>query len=252
MIDQLNALHTSAARLRSIVEPLDPSQLTAPAYPSEWTIAGTLSHLGSGAVIMRSTLEAAASGTPLPDGFNQSVWDEWNAKSPHDQAAGVLLADQAFLDSVAALSDEQRTSLRVPFGPMQLSLAEALGMRLNEHALHTWDVEVALQPDAVVPEQSAAVVLASLPMIVRFAGKDDGVARTATIRTSGPSAEFVLASGDGSVSLITGAAADGGATIDLPAESFVRLVYGRLDSEHTPATVDAESVASLRPLFPGF
>jgi hypothetical protein len=38
----------------------------------------------------------------------------------------------------------------------------------------------------------------------------------------------------------------------LPAESFVRLVYGRLDPEHTPATVDAEAVASLRLLFPGF
>ncbi len=250
MIDQLRALQASVARLSAIVQALQPSQLTELAYPSEWTISDTLSHLGSGAVIMRSTLVAVAGGGTVADGFNQSVWEEWNAKSPSDQAAGVLVADQEFLASVEALTPEQRASVQFPFGPMTLGLADALGMRLNEHALHTWDVEVALDPTAVLSEQSAAVILGSLPMIARFAGKADGLERTQTIRTSAPVRDFTLATGASTVSLTEGAG--DGASLDLPAESLVRLVYGRLDPDHTPATVDAETIAALRPLFPGF
>jgi uncharacterized protein (TIGR03083 family) len=250
MTDQLHALQASVERLRGIVESIQPEQLTDPAYPTEWTIADTLSHLGSGAVIMTATLDAAVTGTPLAEGFNQSVWDEWNAKSPADQAAGVVAADRAFLERVATLSDEERSSVQFPFGPMTLDLPGALGMRLNEHALHTWDVEVVLDPAAVIPEQSAEVVLESLPMLVRFAGKDDGVMRNLTIQTSHPAGQFVVTSGAGSVALALGTG--DGAPVELPAESFVRLVYGRLDVDHTPAEIDAEAITALRLLFPGF
>ena len=247
MVDQLHALHASAERLRGIVESLEPSQLTDPAYPREWTIADTLSHLGSGAVIMRATLDAVVSGAPLAEGFNQSVWDEWNAKSPADQAAGVVVADRAFLERVEALTDDERASLQFPFGPMTLGLAEALGMRLNEHAVHTWDVEVVLDPTAVIPEQSAEVILGSLPMIARFAAKDDGDG--ATSRSDQPTCPAVPRDDRRRERALTPGAGDGPA-VELPAESFVRLVYGRLDADHTPADVDAAAIAALRPLFP--
>ncbi len=249
VIDQLHALHASVERLRSIVESLDPIQLSAPAYPSEWTIADTLSHLGSGAVIMRATLDAIVSGIPVAPGYSQTVWDEWNAKSPADQAAGVVGADHALLERAEALTESQRASLQFPFGPMTVSVPEALGMRLNEHAVHTWDVEVMLDPAAVLSEGSSRVILGSLPMIARFAAKDDGVARSVTVRTSEPTKEFVLATGAGSVSLHPGAG--DGPVVEMPAESFVRLVYGRLDTDHTPAALDPAEIASLRPLFPG-
>jgi hypothetical protein len=56
MSNSLDALHSSVARLRSVVEGLDDSQLTTPAYPAEWSIAQVLSHLGSGAVIMKQSV----------------------------------------------------------------------------------------------------------------------------------------------------------------------------------------------------
>ena len=41
--------------------------------------------------------------------------------------------------------------------------------------------------------------------------------------------------------------------LELPAEAFARLVYGRLDAAHTPAfTGDAALLDSLRAVFPGF
>jgi hypothetical protein len=44
------------------------------------------------------------------------------------------------------------------------------------------------------------------------------------------------------------------ASLRLPAEAFVRLVYGRLDADHTPESVAAEDIDldDLRAAFPGF
>jgi hypothetical protein len=43
------------------------------------------------------------------------------------------------------------------------------------------------------------------------------------------------------------------AELRLPAEAFLRLVYGRLDREHTPPADDnAVDLDQLRAAFPGF
>ena len=39
--------------------------------------------------------------------------------------------------------------------------------------------------------------------------------------------------------------------VTLPAEAFARLVYGRLDAEHTPAGKHGSALDTLRRLFPG-
>ena len=45
---------------------------------------------------------------------------------------------------------------------------------------------------------------------------------------------------------------DGPADLTLPAEAFVRLVYGRLDPDHTPAFEgDPADLDTLRRTFPG-
>ena len=40
-------------------------------------------------------------------------------------------------------------------------------LRLNEHALHTWDVEVVLDPNATLPTDAAAVIVDQLGMLVQ-------------------------------------------------------------------------------------
>ena len=56
---------------------------------------------------------------------------------------------------------------------------------------------------------------------------------------------------DLSVQLVDG---DAAADLTLPAEAFLRLVYGRLDPAHTPSSVtgDTGRLADLRKAFPGF
>ena len=79
--DQLEALRTSVGRLRATVEPLDDATLDNPAYPSKWSIAQVLSHIGAGAVIVHRYLHDGLEGRDIPSDFMRVVWDEWNAKT---------------------------------------------------------------------------------------------------------------------------------------------------------------------------
>jgi uncharacterized protein (TIGR03083 family) len=250
MTDQLDALRTSVERLRTIVEPLDESRLTASAYPTEWTVADVLSHVGSGGVIAKARLDAALDGRDLADDFAQPIWDEWNAKSPEAKAADALVADRALLDRLDSLTDDERTRFHLSLGPIELDLAGFVGLRVNEHALHTWDIEVAFDPKAVIPPEQAGAVVDTLGLIVRFAGKPTGVARDVRVTTVEPAREFTLSIGESSVSLEPGAAGHA-PDLELAAEAFVRLVYGRLDPDHTPRVNGSADLDELRGVFPG-
>jgi hypothetical protein len=80
--------------------------------------------------------------------------------------------------------------------------------------------------------------------------------RKVRVTTSNPERHFILETGDA----VTLVAADDEATpelglseLTLPAEAFVRLIYGRLDADHTPQVESAGvELDELRPIFPGF
>lgn len=243
----LEALAGSVDRLRALVEPLDEGDLTTQAYPTEWTVAQVLSHIGSGAVILGGRLADARSGVATDDGFAPSVWAEWDAKTPTAQAADALTADAAMLAALRAVPEDEQGSLQVSLGPMALPLAVFAGLRLNEHALHSWDVAVTFDPAAGVAPEATEVVIDNLAMIAGFAGKPVGDRRIAVV-TTGPERRFTLVSTDESVQLEE--AGDGDADVTLPAEALIRLVYGRLDPDHAPiATTPA--LDTLRAAFPG-
>jgi hypothetical protein len=73
MSQPLTALRRSVKLLHQIAEDLPPDKIRTQAYPTEWTIADTFSHLGSGAVILRHQFEGALAGTESDPDFKQSV-----------------------------------------------------------------------------------------------------------------------------------------------------------------------------------
>ena len=251
MENPVGALRASVDQLHALTSGLDDAQLVSQSYCDDWSIAQVLSHLGSGAVIARRGLEDARTGTPTPDDFNQSVWDEWNAKTPRAQADEALVADAALIEAYEVVPEAERGSLTFSLGPVSLGFDGMVGMRLNEHAFHTWDIAVALDDATVVPEDVAAVVVDNLALIARFSGRPDGQERTIAIRTTDPERDIALRLSADGVEVATG---ESGQTPDLvlPAEALSRLVYGRLDPEHTPAfTGDAALLDTLRAVFPG-
>jgi uncharacterized protein (TIGR03083 family) len=246
----VDALRSSVDRLHDLAEAMSEEELTAGAYPAEWTVAQVLSHLGSGAVIMQRRLEDALAGQDTPDDFAPGVWDTWNAKGPVAQRDDALAADAALLARIEAVPPDERNTFASAMGPMTLGFAQFVGMRLNEHAFHTWDIEVVADPAATIPVPVAALVVDNLELVARFTGKPTGDTTTITVATTGPERGFTVELAPGGVALTAGAAA-ASPDVELPAEAFARLVYGRLDAEHTPSGEHGPALDILRRLFPG-
>ena len=134
---------------------------------------------------------------------------------------------------------------------MNFDFAGFVGLRLNEHALHTWDIEVTLDPAASVAPDATRLVVDNLQMITRFTGKPTGSERQVAVRTSGPRRDFTITLGADAVSLEHADRVDE-PDLEIPAEAFIRLVYGRLDPEHTPPTRGPADLDELRhACFPG-
>lgn len=248
----VEALRRSHDALAALVPSITPEQLTGPAYPAEWSVAQTLSHIGSGAVIGLLTLDAALAGAPAPEQSQfVAVWDEWNAEDPQSQATDAVSADQALTAAWEAVDADRIPELTFALGPMQLDGTTFLRMRLAEVGVHGWDVAVAVDPAAVVEPAAVDQIVDNLEMLAGFTGRPVGGQADIVVETTAPERRFVITI-DEAVALRPAIIGDGPATLTLPAEAFVRLVYGRLDAEHTPSDVRGEEIERLRKVFPGF
>ena len=248
--DSLDALEFSVERLTNVASTIEATHFDDSAHPTEWSIADVFSHIGSGAVIFTRRLEDAVSDREVDPDFNQSVWDEWNAKSPADQVADGLGADGAMLAYMRALDDASRGHVQIHMGPLALNFEAIVSMRLNEHSMHTWDIEVAVNPAATVPAEIAGLVVDNLQIVTQFSAKPSGEPRTVKVSTHDPERHFAIEIGPDSLELVPVASMTT-ADLELPAEAFARLVYGRLDPSHTPSGVEGPIIESLRRMFPG-
>ena len=250
----LAALRSSHRRLSGLVEPLGPGQVGAPSMASDWSIAQVLSHLGSQAEIFSAILDAALEERELPgpDAF-PPVWDAWNAKSAVDQVVDSVAANEAFLRRVETLSDTQLRGLEFKMFGMELDAAGFLRMRVSEHALHTWDVAASLDPTASVSPDAVDLLIDTLPEMARRVGKGLETPLRIRVVTSDPARDLALAV-DEEVEIQPWDDGSTDGVLRLPAEGFVRLVYGRLDDDHAPS-VELEprglTLDRLRSVFPG-
>ena len=210
-----------------------------------------LSHLGSQTEIFVGIFDAVLSGQdpPGPEAF-PPIWDVWNAKSSEDQAKDFVRVDTALLERLEALDDDQLATPVSMFG-MDLNVLGLVRMRLSEHALHTWDVAVTRDDAAQLADDAAAILVDQAGQLAARAGAP-GARRFRWRCAPPPRRADVLSVGD-KVELSPGADDEAEGRLDLPAESLVRLVAGRLDPEHTPTTVHAEGVPldEIRAIFPG-
>jgi uncharacterized protein (TIGR03083 family) len=246
----LEALRSSVARLRRLVSDTSEDDLVESAYPTDWSIADVLSHLGSGAVITTRRFDDALGGRDTPEDFAPGVWDDWNAKGPIDKRDDALAADAELLARLDAATHDEQAAFTSEMGPLTLDFARFVGMRLNEHAFHTWDIEVVADPAATIPDAAAALVVDNLELIARFTAKPTGDTRTITVATTAPDRRFTIELTPDAVVLSAGGA-ESTADLVLPAEAFSRLVYGRLDPDHTPADSESDEIEILRRVFPG-
>lgn len=256
----IDAIRSTHERLVEQVRGLTDQDLSRPSGAREWTVAQVLSHLGSGAELTSGTLRRAQDDQE-PALEAEQVWARWDAMTPREQADGFLRADTDLADAFDALDDATRRSLSADLGflPEPVGLDVVSGMRLNEAVLHAWDVEVAFDPAARIPTGIAEVLLEQyrgpLGFLLGFAARPDQLGRPATlaVRCTEPAVTLGLALGDRAGLVDAPDAPDG--ALELPLESFLRLLSGRLTEPYTPAAVAVSgsvSLDELRRVFPGY
>jgi uncharacterized protein (TIGR03083 family) len=251
-------LRDSQQQLAALAGSLTPEQVRARSYCSDWSVAQLLSHVGSGAEIGLLMLPGAlGEGEQASREAFQPVWDRWNAKTPDEQAADALTADDDQVSALEALTDEQLAKISLPFFGMNLDAVGLVRLRLGEHALHTWDLAVMLDPAATVSADAVSLLIDNVPQFLApRLGQAPAEPFAVRIRTTGPERDYLLATADSVV--LTDYPADGTDTpvgeVTMPAEALLRLAYGRLDPAHTPASVTGSEadLAVLRSIFPGF
>jgi uncharacterized protein (TIGR03083 family) len=240
------------------VSELTEQQLTGPSGAAEWTVAAVLSHLGSGAVITLAGLQSALGARQPPEaGFNESVWDSWNAMSPAEQRAGFLERDAELVAAFEGLDQRQRDSLqlRVGFLPDPLPVASFAGLRLHESAQHSWDVRVPAEPAAGLLPGSASVIAeqfaGDLAFMLGFIGKADRISGPVQLEIVGSEYGLLIADSVALVSPVDHPTA----SFTGPLEAAIRLIAGRLGPTRTPngLTVTGNTtLEELRTVFPGF
>jgi uncharacterized protein (TIGR03083 family) len=252
----IHSLRHHHDRLAAIVPTLDDEALTSPSAATEWRLCDVLSHLGSGAEISLRPIAAAATGTAVPESSNEAVWDRWNAMSPRDQAIGFVEHDQRLVETLEGLDHDARASLQVDLGflPAPVPLEMAAGMRLNEVALHTWDVLAGLDAGVGLDDEAAEVLLellcGPLGMLLSWTGKPDNLAERAVVAFEGHGLTIAE-----SVSLVNEPPIAPTAHFTGPVEAAVRLIAGRLGPTYTPESVAVSgnvTLDELRTVFPGF
>jgi uncharacterized protein (TIGR03083 family) len=251
------ALRNSHERLASLVHAISEDFLASRSYCTDWSVAQVLSHLGSGAEISLMMLESALNGEPMDREAFPPVWDRWNAKTPAQQAADCLVADEAHISRLEGLTQAELDGISVDFFGMTLDAAGVVGMRLSEHAVHTWDVASSIDPDAVLAPDAVVLLTGRVSWLAERTGRPGGQPFRVRLRGSGPEIDLLLDVAD-KVTLAPwpaeGAAPVSG-EIHLPAEALIRLFYGRLDPAHTPPaeiTGDPAVLDQARAVFPGF
>jgi uncharacterized protein (TIGR03083 family) len=254
----IGALRSEYDTLSAAVAEIPEDRLSSPSAATRWSLAHVLSHLGSGSEIGRAELLAALGRGDAPgDGFNQTVWDRWDALSPTEQRDGYVESAGALVAELEALDTEQRESLQIAVGfmPVPLPLVAWAGMRLGEFVLHGWDVRVALHPGAELSEEAAAVQAELLAgptsFMLNFVGKADRVPQPVALDIVGTG--YGMAIGN-QVALLRAPDAPT-ATFAGPLEAAVRLIAGRLRPEYTPEGLQVTgnvTLDQLRDVFPGY
>jgi uncharacterized protein (TIGR03083 family) len=245
------ALEASHHRFVELVQPLSERELEQRSYAEDWSIAQTASHLGSQAEIFGLFLDAGLSGTAAPGGeIFSPIWDRWNALEPLQQATASIEANETLVHRISRLSLAQQDAFSLSLFGGHQDLAGLAAMRLSEHAVHTWDIAVALQPAATVSADAVSLLIDVLPATAARSGRPTTGLDPVPVATSEPDRTFRLTL---SPAVALEPVESGGADpLRLPAEALLRLVYGRLDPQHTPDGVSDARLPRLREVFPGF
>ncbi len=171
-----------------------------------------------------------------------------------------MRADEQFVELLESIDETTaaEAAIKFPYFPAAVDLATAIGFRMSEHTLHSWDVRVAFDDATMLPTYAAELLVDRIGSMVSYVGKAERWSRppaAVALLTDSPDRRFTLELGP-TIGLRDGAQeATADAVVRLPAESLLRLTAGRLAPPRTPAAISVDggvTLDELRAVFPGF
>ncbi|MBX5491065.1 MAG: maleylpyruvate isomerase family mycothiol-dependent enzyme [Chloroflexi bacterium] len=233
---------------------------SAPTACAGWTARDVVAHLILGAEVFVTYTQAQLEGRSSPP--------VTPAARAERQAALRARPDEALLDDLERLTDEFARLLEaqpaavlerpvpLPFG--QFPLAWMSFGRVNELALHHWDLRAPREPDARVSAAALPfIVPANFQAVSLLAQgeRQDGVWQLEIPDVATEPQSLRVAGGQ--VSVAPGASADATCTLRLDGDALVRLLWGRLDlaraidTGRVQVVGDRAHALALQRLFPG-
>lgn len=233
----------------------DPPLWDRPSACAGWTVGDVAAHMAESNDRFLRIVSAVLDGQPVPAFSPQQRAERQAAVKARgreavlDQLAGCAYA--VFDRLEAATPEALARTVTVPAGT--LTLAQVAGQRLSELALHSWDIRSAADPRAALAPATVPLLLDGvLASVGRLAGNRVPADRTLTYRLelageAGGPVTVTLAGGQASAQ--RGAPERADATLYLPAEAAIRLLWGRLALERALAagtvSVEGDRAAAL-------
>ena len=245
MQQTIDLVNHTASKLQDYLSGLDQSQWSADSSCEGWAVADVVAHLASGAGTWTNSLARAVDGDSGPPP-GQSFLGRGETGSgviaqtatSYRQEAGQGLLDN-YISGYAGLSN-QMSRLREEDWEKPcfhrrgtMPVGDYVAVRLQELAVHSWDIRWGLEPGAEIWEEPLALMVDRVPRWLSNAFRP-GLDLPAPVRyrfdVTGPAPvhEDILVSGD-SFETEKSAAGQADTLFRCDTGNYILLIYGRLE-----------------------
>ena len=222
-------------RLLGYLAALEPEGWEEQSACVEWPVRQVVSHIGSQPLIFGAMLEASLRGAELmTDEQCRAIWDRFDGLGAEELLRELRRSNEALFRLIASLTDEQLGATMSSFaGPAPV--ATYLAARLNELVIHAWDIVWArdkaatLTPDAVQDLVGLNLTPTRLAGLVKPDRSERLVDKMVEFHLRNPERFTTLRLAQDNVEAVSDEAAEPDLRAELPAEAFVRLLWGRYD-----------------------
>lgn len=258
MPEPIELLEAQAAATRQTIQSLAAADFAKGSLGCPgWRVQDVVAHITTGAQMFEGIARGTLSGANWMEERGRRLAEN-AALSPDDLKRRYAEADASLVSTFKSLSPEELQARRQHPAFGEVPVAQFLGMRISETAVHSWDIQSAVDPSAKLQAPATNAVASQIVNIFPAWFLPEAVAGMSR------GYRFVVAEATHTLAIAGGKAAwtddDGAAdaTLTLDLGDFVLLMTGRLSSEklidsgRAQASGDIQAAKQLSTLFKAF
>jgi uncharacterized protein (TIGR03083 family) len=257
MPEPLELLETQAAATQGVLQSITDADFARDSSGCPgWTVKEVVAHLTTGAQMFEGIARGTLDGANWPEERKRRLAEN-AALNPDELRRRYTEADASLVNTFKSLSADELQAKRQHPALGEVPVIQFLGMRISETAIHSWDIQSAIDPTATLQAPASSAVAAQIVNVFPswfVADSIGGLSRT--YRFVVDDTERTLAIAGGKAAWTSGGSAD--ATLTLDTGDFLLLMTGRLSSEtlitsgRAQASGDVQAAKQLSTLFKAY